>query len=179
MGSDSIDQLSHNFSLIGTRVLDHLEEGESVDVIYTDFAKAFDKCETNVLLHTLKECGVMGRVGTWLASFLDPTTRKQAVGVEGCISPLTPVVSGVPQGTVLGPVLFLIHIRNISTNLSSGTSSVSFADDTKIWRGVQTEEDCSVLQSDLQSIYNWSDKVNMQFKIGIRPTKIKHLNFNI
>ena len=145
------------------QVLDHLEHGEAVDVIYTDFAKAFDKCETNVLLHTLKECGVTGRVGLWLAAFLDPSSRKQAVGVEGRISSLVPVVSGVPQGTVLGPVLFLVHIRGISSNLSPGTNSSSFADDTRIWRGVKTEEDCVHLQSDLQSVYGWASQVNMMF----------------
>ena len=66
-------------------VLDLLEQGQSVDVIYTDFAKAFDKCETNVLLHTLKDCGVKGRLGNWIAAFLDPLNRMQAVGVDGCI----------------------------------------------------------------------------------------------
>ena len=145
------------------KVLDHLESGESVDVIYTDFSKAFDKCETNVLLHTLRECGVKGRVGQWLAAFLDPKTRKQSVGVEGRVSPLVPVLSGVPQGTVLGPVLFLIHIRGISSNLSPGTSSSSFADDTRIMRGVKTTDDCDKLQSDLQSVYGWAEDVNMEF----------------
>ena len=95
-----------------------------------------------MLLHTLRECGVKGRVGIWIAAFLDPYTRKQTVGVDGRISGLVPVVSGVPQGTVLEPVLFLIHIRNISSSLSNGTKSSSFADDTKIWRGVKTQEDC-------------------------------------
>ena len=145
------------------RVLDSLEQGESVDVIYTDFSKAFDKCETNVLLHTLRECGVKGRVGVWIAAFLDQHTRKQAVGVDGRVSGLVPVVSGVPQGTVLGPVLFLIHIRNISSSLSHGTHSSSFADDTKIWRAVKTIEDCEKLQSDLHSVYSWADTVNMTF----------------
>ena len=74
------------------QILESLEQGESVDVIYTDFSKAFDKCETNVMLHTLRECGVKGRVGIWIAAFLGPYTRKQTVGVV------------VPQGTVLGPV---------------------------------------------------------------------------
>ena len=145
------------------QVLDHLEQGEAVDVIYTDFSKAFDKCETNVLLHTLRECGVKGRVGLWLAAFLDPNTRKQAVGVDGRISDLAQVISGVPQGTVLGPILFLIHIRGISSSLSPGTHSSSFADDTRIWRGVRTMEDCALLQSDLQSVYSWAETINMVF----------------
>ena len=148
------------------QVLDHLEQGETVDVIYTDFSKAFDKCETNVLLHTLRECGVKGKVGTWLAAFLDPLSRKQAVGVDGRVSSLSAVVSGVPQGTVLGPVLFLVHIRGISSTLSAGTSSSSFADDTRIWRGVKEEDDCQELQSDLNNIYRWADKINMQFNSG-------------
>ena len=156
-------------------VLDHLEKGETVDVIYTDFSKAFDKCETNVLLHTLRECGVMGRVGQWLAAFLDPHSRKQAVGVEGRVSSLVPVLSGVPQGTVLGPVLFLVHIRGISTNLSPGTSSSSFADDTRIMRGVRTKSDCEVLQSDLQAVYEWADEVNMTFN----STKFEWVRYSV
>ena len=148
------------------QVLDHLEQGETVDVIYTDFSKAFDKCETNVLLHTLRECGVKGKVGTWLAAFLDPLSRKQAVGVDGRVSSLSAVVSGVPQGTVLGPVLFLVHIRGISSTLSAGTSSSSFADDTRIWRGVKEENDCQELQSDMNNIYEWAKTINMQFNSG-------------
>ena len=144
-------------------ILDCLEQGEAVDVIYTDFSKAFDKCETNVLLSTLKKCGVKGRVGLWISAFLDPSTRKQAVGVEGRISTLVPVISGVPQGTVLGPILFLIHIKGISSSLSPGTMSSSFADDTRIWRSISSQVDCSQLQSDLQSLYCWADSVNMTF----------------
>ena len=77
-------------------------------------SKAFYTVETGVLLHELKQCGVMGKLGCWLSSFLDSKNRHQAVAVDGRVSPLTPVLSGVPQGTVLGPVLFLVHIRNIS-----------------------------------------------------------------
>ena len=94
---------------------------------------------------------------------MDPHTRKQAVGVDGRITELVSVVSGVPQGTVLGPILFLIHIRNISKSLSDGTQCSSFADDTKIWRGVRSKEDCEQLQADLQSVYSWADTINMVF----------------
>ena len=132
-------------------------------MIYNDFAKAFDKCETNVLLHTLKDCGVKGRLGNWIAAFLDPVNRMQAVGVDGCISDLKPVVSGVPQGTVLGPLLFLVHILGICSNISEESSSSSFADDTRIWRGVSTTSDCINLQQDLQSVYASADLINMVF----------------
>ena len=83
-------------------ILDELEGGGGVDVIYTDFSKAFDKVET-VLLHKIKECGINGKVGCWISAFLDPCSHQQAVGVDGTVSDLSPVVSGVPQGTVLNP----------------------------------------------------------------------------
>ena len=76
------------------------------------------------------------------------------------------MVSGVPQGTVLGPVLFLIHIRNISKELSEATSATSFADDTRVQRGISSADDCSDLQADLQLVYSWADKVNMKFNSG-------------
>ena len=145
-------------------ILDELEGGNGgVDIIYTDFSKAFDKVETGVLLHKIRDCGVSGKVGCWLSAFLDPCCRQQAVGVDGTVSSLSPVISGVPQGTVLGPVLFLIHIRDIAASLSQGTTATSFADDTRVQRGVQSEEDCSDLQADLDLIYQWAEDVNMHF----------------
>ena len=144
-------------------ILDDMEQGKGVDVIYTDFSKAFDKVETGVLLHELKECGVSGKIGCWLSSFLDPKTRQQAVVVDGRVSKLEPVLSGVPQGTVLGPVLFLVHIRNISKELSAGTTASSFADDTRVQRGIRSHQDCSHLQADLQLVYSWAERVNMTF----------------
>ena len=144
-------------------VLEKLENGQGVDVIYTDFSKAFDKVETGVLLHKVRDCNVGGNLGKWLASFLDPSVRKQAVVVEGAVSDLMPVISGVPQGTVLGPVLFLIHIREIASELSSGTTATSFADDTRVKRGIKSCQDCYDLQSDLQKIYIWAETVNMHF----------------
>jgi hypothetical protein len=111
-------------------VLDQMEEGKGVDVVYTDFAKAFNKCETGFLLQRLREFGVRGRMGHWLAAFLDPLVRMQSVGVDGRLSTLTSVVSGVPQGSVLEPCLFLIHLMGISTNISAGTTASFFADDT-------------------------------------------------
>ena len=123
-------------------MLDQLEEGKGVDSIYTDFAKAFDKCETDVLLHKLRLCGIRGKVGCWIAEFLNPKVRMQAVGVDGRLSKLVSVLSGVPQGTVLGPCLFLIHLLDISNNISDETRVSSFADDTRLMRGISSEEGC-------------------------------------
>ena len=144
-------------------ILEKLENEGGVDVIYTDFSKAFDKVETGVLLYKIKECKVAGKVGCWLASFLDSDFRQQAVVVDGTVSCLSPVLSGVPQGTVLGPVLFLIHIRDIASGLSAGTSATSFADDTRVQRGIRSNQDCVALQEDLQAVYSWAERVNMHF----------------
>ena len=144
-------------------ILSELEEGHGVDIIYTDFSKAFDKVETGVLLHKLRDCGVRGKVACWIAAFLDSSSRQQAVVVDGRVSPLTPVISGVPQGTVLGPVLFLIHIMDIAEGLSQGTTASSFADDTRVQRGISTPEDCCTLQADLKKVYDWATQVNMHF----------------
>ena len=116
-----------------------------------------------MLLKKLKNCGVRGKIGCWIAAFLDPSVRKQAVGVEGRLSDLLPVLSGVPQGTVLGPILFLIHLLGISDNLSDGTQSSSFADDTRLSRGIGDSNDCDTLQADLDSVYSWAEDSGMVF----------------
>ena len=126
-------------------ILENLESGGGVDSVYLDFSKAFDKVETGVLLHKLLSFKIRGKVGCWLASFLDAKKRKQAIVVDGRISSLSPVISGVPQGTVLGPVLFLCHIANIADGTSSSSSTSSFADDTRIRRGVVNNDDCALI----------------------------------
>ena len=145
-------------------ILDGLEEGGGVDVIYLDFSKAFDKVEHGVLLHKLKDCKVLGKVGVWLSKFLDSTTRQQAVVVDGSISTLSPVISGVPQGTVLGPILFLLHIADIARAVSPQTTLKSYVDDTRVQRGIlDSDDDCAALQADLETIYHWADEVAMVF----------------
>ena len=145
-------------------ILDGLERGEGVDAVYLDFSKAFDKVETGVLLHKLRDAKVLGKVGCWLAAFLDSAQRQQAVVVEGRVSTLSPVVSGVPQGTVLGPVLFLLHIADIARGVSASTTTSSYVDDTRASRSIVDKgSDCQTLQEDLTSIYHWAEEVNMTF----------------
>ena len=97
-----------------------------------------------------------GRVGLWISAFLDSSARQQAVVVDGRVSDLCSVISGVPQGTVLGPVLFLVHIASIVDFISPGTVATSFADDTRVMRGVKSVADCAVLQADLLKVYEWA-----------------------
>ena len=129
-----------------------------------DFSKAFDKVETGVLLHKLRDAGVLGKVGCWIAAFLNSETRQQAVVVEGRISQLSPVISGVPQGTVLGPILFLLHIADIARGVSTSTRTSSYVDDTRVSKSIsEAASGCQSLQNDLASIYSWAEDVNMVF----------------
>ena len=145
-------------------ILDGLSQGDGVDCIYLDFSKAFDKVETGVLLHKLKESKVLGKMGVWLGKFLDSSSRKQSVAVEGRLSDPSPVISGVPQGTVLGPILFLLHISSIAREVSPVTHITSYVDDTRANRAIcDPHSDCAALQSDLESIYRWAEEVNMIF----------------
>jgi hypothetical protein len=155
-------------------VLDDLEASPGCDTIYLDFAKGYDKCKTGVLQHKLKSAKVLGKVGVWLSSFLSAEHRKQAVAVEGdrpgtrVFSALSPVVSGVPQGTVIAPVLFLLMIANIARGVASTqanqTRVSSFVDDTRVKKGIRDPtSDCTALQKDLQSIYDWAEDVGLVF----------------
>lgn len=103
--------------------------GRYVDVVHLDFAKDFDKVVHGILLHKLKTLGITGKVGLWLLTFLTPGT--QAVKISGKASNSTPVVSGVPQGSVLGPLLFLVLMAEITDGLQHAILT-SFADDSNI-----------------------------------------------
>ena len=155
-GRSCLSQLLEHFDHI-TRLL---EEGQSVDIIYLDFAKAFDKVDIGVTLRKLKTLGITGTLGRWLHCFL--TGRSQTVIVNGTKSSPRTVVSGVPQGSVLGPLLFLILIGDIDEGVTSSFIS-SFADDTRIGHGVTSQEDIIALKRDLQSVYEWAKTNNMEF----------------
>ena len=151
-------------------ILNILEDQNVAEVIYLDFAKAFDKVDHGILLMKLRTQGIGMPLLKWIKSFL--SGRKQKVVVEGHLSEPCVVQSGVPQGTVLGPLLFLIHIGDIDSGLRYSTAS-SFADDTRIVMPLKTMEDASKLQEDLTSIYEWADENNMAFNGG----KFEHLRY--
>lgn len=141
-------------------ILCALEKETGVDVIYLDFAKAFDKIDHNILMLKLKSIGVKGKLLKWIHSFLND--RNQSVVVEGCESEHSKVLSGVPQGSVLGPILFLIYIGDIDEGVRFCKVS-SFADDTRLLKVVTTDEEHDQMQQDLNSIYVWADRNNMKF----------------
>ena len=141
-------------------ILLQLENNQAVDSIYLDFSKAFDKCDHGVILHKLHILGIRGKIHAWIEGFL--RNRKQCVVIEGCSSTKVWSTSGVPQGSVLGPLLFLILMYDISKGITYAIIS-SFADDTKAWMGISTLRDSVRLQIDLDQIYNWAKFNNMEF----------------
>ena len=147
--------LSHHEQIIAA-----LENSKNIDVIYLDFSKAFDKVDHGVLLHKLRNLGVTGRLGVWIHNFLK--NRTQCVADGGALSCDSRVLSGVPQGSVLGPLLFLIHISDIDQNTQHSLVS-SFADDTRVIKEIKTAEDEERLMSDLSSLYSWAEINNMKF----------------
>jgi hypothetical protein len=141
-----------------TKVLD---EGGAIDVVYLDFAKAFDKVPYVRLFKKLESHGIGGEVLEWIKQWL--CGRRQRVSVNKTLSDWLDVSSGVPQGSVLGPVLFLIYINDIDLNLISKLSK--FADDTKVSKTVSSDRDRDILQSDLDKLHEWSEQWQMKFNV--------------
>uniref|UniRef100_A0A3B3Q808 Reverse transcriptase domain-containing protein n=1 Tax=Paramormyrops kingsleyae TaxID=1676925 RepID=A0A3B3Q808_9TELE len=162
-----------------TNLLEFFEEATSeidhkkaYDVIYLDFQKAFDVVPHKRLLLKLKAAGILGTVATWIKNWL--TDRKQRVVIRGTMSQWASVHSGVPQGSILGPLLFLIYINDIDTNTYS--KLVKFADDTKVGGVADTNLAAERLQRDLDLISEWADTWQMKFNTD--KCKVIHNNRN-
>ena len=137
-----------------------LEEGNNVDVIYLDFSKAFDKLDFNITISKIEEMGITGKLSRWIQDFL--TGRQQSVCVSGKLSIEQSVPSGVPQGSVIEPLLLLILLGDIDANVQHCAVS-SFADDTRVLGIASTHSDVENIQHDLNTIYQWSSQNNMKF----------------
>ena len=128
------------------------DEKTGVDAIYLDFSKAFDSVPHKRLLYKLQHLGIRGHVLSWIESFL--SHRRQRVVLRNGVSSWKSVTSGVPQGSILGPVLFLLFVNDIPDSVA--TTAKMFADDTKLYHEISNIADCDTLQRDLNSLAAWS-----------------------
>ena len=145
-----IDNLAHN---IDNRI--------QTDAILLDFQKAFDKVPHQRLLYKLAYYGISPQAHNWVQSFL--TNRTQQVLLEGNMSSPINVTSGVPQGSVLGPLLFLIYINDLPDYIQNNSTVKLFADDTIIYHPITNQQDTNALQEDLDALQRWESDWLMHF----------------
>ena len=146
------------------RWLQLLESGVEVGAIFFDFKKAFDSVPHRALLQKLRELGINSFLLRWIQSYL--TNRKQRIVVNGATSLPADVLSGVPQGSVIGPLLFLIYVNDVCTvNLSSDCRLTMYADDILMFKPIECAEDFTAFQEDINSISDWVDINYLQFNV--------------
>lgn len=152
-----------NLACMENRIARALECRGQVDVIYTDFAKAFDKVSHNVLQSKLKKLGVANPILAWISSYLH--NRKQLVHIGGYSSREFDVTSGVPQGSHLGPLLFIIFINDLKSVLKF-SDILLYADDAKIYCDINSLNDAENVQTDLDAVYSWCNSNRMFLNIS-------------
>ena len=139
-----------------------VDEGSPVDIIYLDFQKAFDKVPHQRLILKLKSHGMGNSIINWTEQWL--TDRRQRVVVDGEVSSWKSVLSGVPQGSVLGPILFLVYIDDLEEGVTGNI--LKFADDTKLFRKTKEIGDKQKLQDDIDKLVRWFEKCQTLFNVG-------------
>jgi hypothetical protein len=152
-------------------VHDYVDKGVPVDVIYLDFQKAFDRVPHRRLLHKVRAHGIDGNVGRWIENWL--SNRQQRVVLNGSLSEWKEVTSGVPQGSVLGPVLFLLYINDLDDSITS--KLLKFADDAKLFRNVNNAQEVDKLREDLHRLCEWSSEWLMLFNYD--KCKVMHFGY--
>ena len=135
--------------------------------IMDHWTESFDSVSHELLIHKLKSYNISDSMITWLSSFLN--NRKQSVRINGSTSSWTSVTSGVPQGSILGPLMFLLFVNDIPQITSSNI--MLFADDTKLWRLIKSIDDVNILQEDLAKIIEWCQK----WKLHLNVKKCKYM----
>ncbi|CAL4151290.1 unnamed protein product, partial [Meganyctiphanes norvegica] len=141
-------------------VYDAIVSNGRLDTVYLDFAKAFDKVDHDTLLEKVRKHKISGKLGKWIREFLK--NRKFRVVANGYMSDEEEVTSGVPQGTVLAAILFVIMISDIDEEVLHSIVG-SYADDTRVSKRINSEEDRVKMQTDLEAIYKWAKDNKMEF----------------
>ena len=151
---------------------ERLENSRTFDVIYTDFSKAFDSVPHERLFLKLDAIGIRGDILKWIKTFL--RGRTQCVNVDGAKSTWRDVLSGIPQGSVIGPILFVIFINDMPSHIKHNFCKL-FADDCKLFGNVQPDEDNTV-QLDLTNLEDWSKSWQQPF--NVKKCKAMHMGTN-
>ena len=138
-------------------VTNYIDSGYPVDITYLDFQKAFDKLPHTRLLMKLAAHGINGNVLKWIEGWL--CGRKQRVVLNGQVSEWKDILSGVPQGSVLGPILFVIYINDIDECVNGRI--LKFADDTKIYQKVHSDDAINSLHHNLCNLVSWSKELSL------------------
>jgi hypothetical protein len=147
-----------------------VDGGAGFDIINLDFDKAFDKVPIKRLLKKVRAHGISGQILHWMESWL--VGRRQRVVFNGKFSSWEDVLSGVPQGSVLGPLLFIIFINDMDEVIRQINILKKFADDTKLGKTVRVEKDREELQEALDQLCIWAEKWGMVFNVG--KCKVMH-----
>ncbi|CAK1581112.1 unnamed protein product [Parnassius mnemosyne] len=147
-----------------------MDKGIQVDSVYTDFRKAFDKVDHYILLKKIAFNGIRGDLLRWFHSYI--TKRTQRVVVNGHSSNLVTVISGVPQGSILGPLLFILFINDIN-NCFHHSHFLLYADDLKVYLPILSADDNFKLQSDLYRLSLYCTKNKLQLNVD----KCKSITF--
>jgi len=150
-----------------------LEEGYGLDIFYLDYQKAFDTVPHKWLLAKLEWYGTDVQVLNWIQNFL--MNRRINVVVNGSRSGWADVYSGVPQGSILGPLLFILYVNDLPKKVRCGIQM--FADDTKLWTTVQKVDDQAKLQNDLDSLEDWSKTWLLKFNCS--KCKVMHVGHSV
>ena len=152
-------------------ILEHVASGKEVDAIFLDLSKAFDKVPHNLLVKKLENSGIGGPLLAWFRSYL--TDQQQCVVLHGVCSDWLPVTSGVPQGSILGPLLFLIYCNDVQNYIQAKSTLTLFADDSKLYRSLDLPNASTSLQHNLDSLQIWS--VDMKIDLT-RQNAVMHFS---
>ena len=161
-----------NLVEFGGKITEWVDEGRSVDVVYFDLSKAFDKVCHERLVVKLEAAGVCGLIQKWIREWL--SERRQAVRVDGMVSSWTEVKSSTPQGTVLGGTLFTVYIDDVDDDVTGFFRK--FADDTKGANIVENRNDADRMQQDINAMMEWGRKWEMSF--NVEKCKVLHIGRN-
>ena len=151
-----------NLTVLIESLSTNLLQNLPTDIIYFDFAKAFDTVNHDIILSKLKyQYKIDGRMLKFFKSYL--RNRTQRVVLDNCTSDIIDVLSGVPQGSIFGPLLFVLFINDIFHNIDKNSLIGLYADDTKLSRKIATSADCDILQHDIDTLKKWCINNKMKF----------------